>query len=301
MSVCAMHEIFAAIEGGGTKWICALGTKDGNLLDEISIPTTSPEETLSKVVAALNSLAAKHGKFSAIGIGTFGPIVLDPNAENYGSYLQTPKEGWSHFNLIQSLRQVFGEAMPILLDTDVNTAAYAEAAEAKRGDNQSVRNICYITVGTGIGGGVYMDGKLLKGRMHSEIGHLIVQESENEPAKGFSVCPFHSSCIEGKASGTAMQARWGNNYDEFPQEAWELEAHYLGQLCVTLTACYSPEQIIFGGGVSNKKGLMPMIRSEFETLAGGYWDLPSLDGYIVQTLLDDRAGLIGALLLAVEA
>lgn len=296
-----MNEIFAAIEGGGTKWICALGTKNGEVLEEISIPTQSPEETLSDVISALRNLANKYGDFKSIGIGTFGPIVLDQAAENFGSYLETPKEGWSGVNIIEPLSEAFGEHMPICLDTDVNTAVFAEV---KIGAGQEVKNCCYITVGTGIGGGVYMNGQLLKGRMHPEIGHLVVQESENEPNKNsgeiFSVCPFHSSCIEGKASGTAMQKRWGDDYDKFPQEAWLLEAEYLGQLCVSLTACYSPEIIIFGGGVSKKEGLMPMIRSEFEKLAGNYWSLPKLENYITLTQLDDRAGLIGALLLATE-
>ena len=293
-----MDEIFAAIEGGGTKWICALGNQRGKLLEEISIKTTSPAETLSRVIDNLQKLAKKHGDFKSIGIGSFGPIELDPTAKNYGSFLKTPKEGWSHFNMLNTLRKAFGNSIPIHLDTDVNAAAYAEAI---LGAGKSIRNLCYVTVGTGIGGGVYMDGKLLKGRMHPEVGHLMVQESNNEPVAGFSVCPFHTSCIEGKASGRAMQARWGNNHENFPEEAWKLEAHYLGQLCISLTACYSPDLIIFGGGVSKQDNLLPMIRSVFKQLANSYWSLPTLDRYIVPTQLNDKAGLLGALLLATKA
>ena len=143
-----------------------------------------------------------------------------------------------------------------------------------------------------------MDGKILKGRMHPEIGHTRVLESPKDPKPNYSACPFHQGCVEGKASGPSMAARWGKGPSAFPDSAWDLEAYYLAQLAVNLTACYSPDVIVFGGGVMKHPGLLRLIQSAFVELAGGYWQLGPIQDYIKLTGLHDRAGLIGALLLA---
>ena len=122
-----MNPIKGAIEAGGTKWICALGDDQGTIIGERIIETGQPEKTLSSVTAALKELSTKHGSFQSLGIGSFGPIVLDPEKPNYGSFINTPKENWSGYNMIQPLREAFGKDLPIALDTDVNTAVLAEA------------------------------------------------------------------------------------------------------------------------------------------------------------------------------
>ena len=290
-----MSDLYAAIEAGGTKWICAIGDRQGTIIEEKVIPTSDPTTLMPQVAAVFDGLSKRHGSFESIGIGTFGPIDINLTSPNYGAYVNTPKEGWSGFNLVKALRAALSIDIDIYLDTDVNTAVYAEQV---LGSGKGHQNVCYITVGTGIGGGVIMNGKILKGRMHPEIGHITVQESPDEPVPNFSVCPYHQVCVEGKASGPAMAARWGEDPSAFPESAWSLEANYLAQLAVTLTACYSPDVMVFGGGVMKHRDLLPMIQSQFLELAGGYWNLPPVTDYIKLTSLNDRAGLIGALLLA---
>ena len=290
-----MNPIKGAIEAGGTKWICALGDEQGAIIDERIIETGQPDETLSAVITALKELSSEHGNFQSLGIGSFGPIVLDPKKPNYGSFVNTPKENWSGYNMILPLKKAFGKDLPIALDTDVNTAVLAEA---HLGAGRGYKNICYITVGTGIGGGVMVNGQLIKGRMHPELGHLPVETSSLEIEDFVSACPFHRHCVEGKASGTAMKQRWKTTPENMPDIAWQLEADYLAQLAVTLTASYSPDLIIFGGGVSKHPPLIPLIQEHFIELAGEYWELPAITDYIQVTSFEDRAGLVGALLLA---
>lgn len=290
-----MKGLCAAIEAGGTKWICAIGDRQGNVIEEQVILTSNPDILMPKVASALGKFWRRHGAFEGIGIGTFGPVDINEVSSTYGTYINTPKAGWSGFNLVEGIKSEFTEDVGIYLDTDVNTAVYAEH---KLGSGVGHQNICYITVGTGIGGGVIMDGKILKGRMHPEIGHTRVLETTLDPKPNYSACPFHQGCVEGKASGPAMAARWGTDPSEFPEAAWVLEANYLAQLAVNLTACYSPDVIVFGGGVMKHSGLLKLIHSAFIELSGGYWQLGPVQDYIKLTGLNDRAGLIGALLLA---
>lgn len=289
-----MSKINAAIEAGGTKWRCAIGKPDGTIIDERTIKTGEPSDTLAAVIEGLAAMGANKETLTGLGIGSFGPLRVNPAAKDYGTFLNTPKPGWSGYNLMEPLRQSFGAKLPIYLDTDVNTAVYAESI---MGLGKGLQNIVYVTVGTGIGAGVMVDGNILKGRMHPEVGHVPVQSSALEPSPNFSSCPFHDTCIEGKASGTAMAKRWGQDRDNFPDAAWELEADYLAQLSVGLTASYSPDLIIFGGGVSKHKLLTEMTQKAFTAKAGGYWNTPDVRDYIQVTSLDDRAGLIGAMIL----
>ena len=290
-----MTELCAAIEAGGTKWICSVGKGSGEIIEERVIPTTLPEETLGLVITALEELQETYGKVSSLGIGSFGPIMLNKKSPDYGKFLTTPKEGWAGFDLISCLKEAFGEELIIHLDTDVNTAV---KAEVEQGAAKGLDNVCYVTVGTGIGAGIMVDGEIIRGKMHTEVGHILVRESPLEPNPPFSVCPFHADCLEGKASGSAMRARWGEDPLAFPPVAWELEADYLAQLAVTLTATYSPDVIVFGGGVIKYKPLISLVRKRFEELAGGYWSVPPMEQYIQDTKLCDRAGMIGSLILA---
>ena len=195
------------------------------------------------------------------------------------------------------IREGLSKPLPIVFQTDVNAAA---VGEAEFGAAVNHRYVAYITVGTGIGAAFLHEGELITGRMHTEVGHMVMPNFDVDYGKDTNVCPFHDSCFEGRASGTAIEARWGRPGDEIPDDdaAWELQAKYLAAGCVNLTAVWSPEIILLGGGVSQKAGLIDRIRHEFEKQAGKYWNLPPLDLYLQTPALDQKAGIVGALVLA---
>lgn len=290
-----MKAHYLAIEAGGTKWLIAIGTTEGKVLEEIEIKTSSPDVLMPQVNRIISEFESKYKNIKGLGIGTFGPIDINPSSPTYGLYLNSTKTAWTGFNVVDYIKKIIGSRYPIYLDTDVNTAVYAEYS---LGAGKGKANICYVTVGTGIGGGVIMNGKILKGRLHPEIGHMNVQTSVLEPQEHFSVCNFHENCAEGKASGVAMAKRWNASPDEMPPLAWKIEAEYLGQLAMNITAAYSPDCIIFGGGVMQNNSILSLIREAFKVHVNEYWSLPPLDSYIVKSKLENRAGLIGALLLA---
>lgn len=290
------NHLLGAIEAGGTKWVCAVGTGEDGILEETVVATGSPSKTLVEVFAAFDAWQKEYGPLTAMGIGTFGPVVVDRESDAYGTILNSPKRAWRGFDFVAAMEEHLGQGFPVALDTDVNAAVLAEreAFAAPPG------SLVYLTVGTGIGGGVIVDGKIGHGRMHPEMGHLLVPELAGEPRPGFSSCEFHASCIEGKASGTAMRERWGMKAEELPEghDGWELEAEYLASLAVSLTAAFSPDCLVFGGGVMSHEPLLPMIREHFSRLAGAYWDLPPMSDYLCKSALQNRAGLQGALALA---
>jgi len=232
-----------------------------------------------------------------VRLGTFGPADVDPRSPGYGSILTTPKESWAGFNVVNALREALADPVPIAFDTDVNAAAIGEATF---GAAIHHRHVAYVTVGTGIGGGFLLDGVPIHGRMHTEVGHLVMPDLEGDLDKSINVCPFHSSCLEGRASGPALEARWGQPGKDLAPDhpAWELEARYLAHGAIDLTAAWSPEVIILGGGVMQQPGLIDRVRSAFESLAGGYWSLPPLELYLRTPVLEQRAGIVGALSLA---
>ncbi len=289
--------LLGGIEAGGTKYVCAVAHDPAHPLLETRFPTGDPEATVAQAAAFFREAAAIHGPIQALGIGTFGPARIDPAAPDYGSILTTPKAGWSGFPLVPALRQALADNLPIAFETDVNAAAVGEAAH---GAARGMRNVAYITVGTGIGGGFLGDGQLLHGQMHPEIGHLAVPDLDSAYGKDTCVCPFHASCLEGRASGPAIEARWGKPGHELPADhpAWELEAGYLALGCLQLTAAWSPDLILLGGGVSQKAGLVERVRTELERLIGGYWTLPPMGNYVRLPELDQQAGIVGALTLA---
>lgn len=286
-----------ALEAGGTKWVCAVGTASGGVREEVVVPTGTPGETLPKVFAAFDGLQERHGRVDALGVGTFGPVGVNPEGPDYGVIGNTPKPGWGGFDLRVALRGYFGAGIPMTFETDVNAAAVAESEVP---ENRDAATLAYLTVGTGIGGGVISGGKIWHGRGHPEIGHLPVPESSREPTSGFSSCPFHRACIEGKASGSAMEKRWGEPAQNWPEDhpGWDLEADYLAALVLSLTAAWAPDRIVFGGSVVLFEPLLPLVRNKFEKMAGGYWQLPPLENYLVVSSLGNRAGLVGALALA---
>lgn len=283
----------AALELGGTKTVVASGLPDGTILEEFRFPTTTPAETFETAIAWIR----ERGTPAGIGVGAFGPIRVNPGSADYGTVLPTPKAGWSGFDLLGSLGAAFPE-VPVRLDTDVNVALWAEVSE---GAARGATDAAYITIGTGIGAGVLSGGRLVHGAMHPEFGHLKVPTA---PGDGFpGVCPFHGNCLEGLASGPAMQARWGIAAADLPADhpAWDMEAWYLAHGILALLAIMSPTKVIVGGGVSQAPGLHEKITDCLRDITRGYFGSELVEGLVVAPLLGQEAGIKGALLLAGEA
>jgi fructokinase len=285
--------IYGGIEAGGTKWVCAAGSAPDGVLETVTIPTTLPAETIARAA----EFFGRHRDIAAIGVGSFGPLDLRPSSPAFGHITTTPKPGWSNTDLVGELASALG--VPVALDTDVNAAALAEH---RWGAAIGLGTLCYITVGTGIGGGALVGGELLHGLIHPEIGHMRVpHDRERDPFPG--VCPYHGDCLEGLASGSAIRARWGvAAEDAVDARVWRLEAEYLALGIVNVTSMLSPERVVIGGGVLQQPALLPLIRERVGELLGGYFSAPvlsgGLDDYIVAPALGTRAGVLGALELA---
>lgn len=287
--------LYGALEAGGTKMICSLGDENGNISDRARFDTRLPEETIPQLIEYFS------GKpIQALGIGSFGPLDLNPASMTYGHITTTPKKGWENYPLLQAFKNALH--VPVQIDTDVNAAALAEQ---RLGAARGVNSCLYVTIGTGVGGGLMIDNKLVHGLMHPEFGHMILRSAPNDPAPdGF--CAFHKGCLEGLASGTAMRKRWRTPAEELAltHPAWQIEAYYLAQMCVNAIAVFSPEKIVLGGGVMQKPGLIEMVREQMPELLGGYWQsssLERLDSYVVLPGLGNNSGAAGALLLAAQA
>lgn len=289
-----MHKpLRAALELGGTKAICMVGRELNDELQTIEIPTQDPIQTLSEI----SNFFKSHGEISSLGIGSFGPLQLDSKDYLYGSILNTPKPEWSGVNLNKYFKQELNCSVNI--DTDVNAAAIAEA---KLGHGGGLENFIYLTIGTGIGGSAFIRGKPLVGLSHSEMGHIQVQIQDDDKSHT-SVCPFHSNCIEGLASGKAIHARWGKKLSDldYSHRAWSLESEYLSDFLMTLCLTISPQRIIIGGGVANKQ-LLTHLRQNLKEKAGSYIpalrDSDFMDKFIVLPKLGNLAGPYGAFLLS---
>ncbi len=288
--------ILGALEAGGTKMVCAVGKEDGTILCTETFPTLTPEETLPQLI---RFFAGKN--VESVGIGSFGPVDLDLASPTYGSITTTPKLAWQHTPIASRFRDALG--VPVGFDTDVNGAAYGEAL---LGAGRGCSSLLYVTVGTGIGGGVILEGKPMHGMLHCELGHILLRPEADDPSPdGF--CPFHKGCLEGLASGPALEKRWGRpGRDLGPDHpAWDLEARYLAQMCADVIVTLSPQKIILGGGVMHQDQLFPLIRRYTKEYLNGYIQTPEVTGgmedYIVSPGLGDRAGITGALLLAKDA
>jgi fructokinase len=292
-------RLFGAVEAGGTKFVCAVGDESGALLAVSRFPTADPDSTLARVVDFFKNY---HDEFalSALGVACFGPVVLERQSANYGFIGKTPKAGWSNTDVAAMLAREF--SCPVGFDTDVNAAALAEH---RWGAVRDTQNLVYLTVGTGIGAGVLIEGAPLHGLMHPEIGHIYPRRHKLD--LGFAgVCPFHGDCLEGLASGPAILARTGSELQHLDAThvQWEIEADYLGQLCAQLVLTVSPQRIIVGGGVMAER-LFPLVRQRALHWLGGYIDrreiLKDIARYIVPPALGARAGVLGALCLALDA
>ncbi len=283
----------AGIELGGTKTVVAIGTPEGDVTEEHRYPTTTPEETMATAVEWLR----KRGEPAAIGIASFGPVAISPAHPDYGHMLDTPKPGWSGGPILAPLAAAFPDAK-LALDTDVNAAALAEAHEG--GAAAGMDDVVYITIGTGLGAGILTGGRLVHGVMHPECGHFKpVRAPGDEAFPG--VCPFHGDCLEGLASGPAIEKRWGKPAAELPpgHAAWDVQAWYLAHAVLALTAVVSPRRVIVGGGVSQAEGLHGGITRILRKTAAGYF--PQIDAdpeFVCPPKLGQQAGIRGALLLS---
>jgi fructokinase len=288
--------VFGGIEAGGTKFVCAAGTGPDDILSEARYRTTLPEETLANAVAFFQELPQDQTP-AAIGIGSFGPVDPDPSSPTFGHITTTPKPGWANTDVAGAFRQALG--LPIGFDTDVNAAALGEL---RWGAAQGLDTFIYLTIGTGIGGGGLANGRLLHGLIHPEMGHIRVPRHPEDDYAGF--CPFHGDCLEGLAAGPAIEGRWGSPGEMLPPDhpAWQMEAYYLASGLVNLILALSPQRIVLGGGVMSQEYLFPMIRSQVQTLLGGYLQSPAIseriDQYIVPAALGGDAGVLGAIALA---
>lgn len=282
--------MIAGIELGGTKTVVAIGSTEGRVIEEFRYPTTQPDETLGIAIDWLR----ERGHPKSIGIAAFGPISIVPGREGYGKILATPKPGWTGFSLIHPLSKAFPDAV-LTLDTDVNAAALAEA---KIGVAVGLDDVAYITIGTGIGGGILSGGRLVHGALHPEFGHFKVPRLAGDNFAGS--CPFHGDCLEGLASGPSIAARWGAPAHDLPagHPAWEAQAWYLAHGVLALLAIVSPSRVIVGGGVSQVEGLHRKINTRLLEIAAGYFPPAMRADYVVPPALGQEAGICGAIFLA---
>jgi fructokinase len=289
---------YGGIEAGGTKWVCAVADHPAEPLKTETFPTTTPDETVRRAVRFF----AENGPVGAIGVGSFGPVDIRRSSPTRGTITTTPKPGWAGTDLAGALRSGLG--VPIALDTDVNAAALGEW---RWGAATGLDTFCYITVGTGIGGGAVVNGRILHGLLHPELGHMrIPHDRARDPFAG--ICPYHGDCLEGLASGEAIRQRWGQPGQQIADAAaWELEADYLAVALVNVICALSPERIILGGGVAKHPALLPQVRRRVREFLAGYLRAPELtdpdvtDRYVTAPGLGDCSGVIGATGLAQDA
>lgn len=294
-----VQELYGAIEAGGTKFICAVGSSPQTLSATERIPTTTPEETIGRCIGFFRE-RMRSAPIRAIGVSCFGPLDLDPTSATFGAITSTPKPGWSDI----PIRAVLAEelSLPVAIDTDVNGAVLAEHVW---GAGRDVFNLLYLTIGTGIGGGAMVNGELVHGLVHPEMGHYRPRRHPQDQYEG--CCAFHHDCLEGLASGPAIAKRWNCDPRQLPPQhlAWELESHYLAEAVCTFIFTLSPQRVILGGGVMDQDFLFPMIRRKVFAYLSGYVHSPaileSIDSYIVPQGLGGDAGILGAIALARRA
>ncbi len=292
--------LYGGLEAGGTKFVCAIAAGPDDIRDEIRFPTTTPDETIGQ---ALDFFRMHHEReqLRAVGIASFGPVDPNPASSTWGYITTTPKPGWHNTDVAGPLARALG--IPIGFDTDVNGAALGEH---RWGAGMGIDNLVYLTVGTGLGGGALVNGKLLHGMMHPEMGHMLLRrDPERDPYAGH--CPYHGDCFEGLVCGPALNDRWQQDARQLPpdHEAWKLEAHYLALGLVNIITVLSPQRIILGGGIMDQEQLFPLVRANVQTLLNGYIQTPEIleeiDAYIVAPGLGNMAGVLGAVALAQDA
>ena len=289
-----MEPLYGGVETGGTWCVCALGTGPGRLERREQFPTTTPQETIARIIEFFDA----GPRPAAVGIGSFGPVDVDPASPGWGSVTTTPKPGWQHVALARPIGDAL--SVPVAFDHDVGAAALGEH---RWGAARGVSAVSYVTVGTGVGTGLVIDGRPWHGLLHPEAGHLrIPHDRDRDPFEG--TCPWHGDCWEGLACGPAIAQRWGTAGDELADDhpAWELEAEYVALGLLGIVTVVSPGVIVLGGGVMDRGGLRERVRARLRELLGGYLTSPLLgdriDEFVVAPQLGDDAGVLGAIALA---
>jgi fructokinase len=292
--------LYGGIEAGGTKFVCAVGTGPDDIQAEVRFPTTQPAETIQKAIDFFQEQIEERGPLAAIGIASFGPLDPHQDSSAYGHITTTPKPGWANADLAGPIQRTFN--VPIGFDTDVNGAALSEG---RWGAAKGLDTFIYITIGTGIGGGAMVNGRLLHGLIHPEMGHIALPHDwEKDPYEG--KCPYHGDCFEGMAAGPAIEERWDSKGQNLPEDhpAWELEAHYIAQALRSFICTLSPQRIILGGGVMQQPQLFPLIHQKTLETLNGYVQSPTIldniDTYIVPPGLGNKAGVLGAFALGIR-
>lgn len=293
--------LVGAIEGGGTKFICAVGYSPLQILDRIVIPTSDSTTTLNACVHFFQRMSREHGPIAALGVACFGPLQLSPGEPDYGCMQSTPKPGWSNAAIVAPLRDAL--RVPTVLDTDVGSAAMAEW---RIGAGRGLGSLAYVTVGTGIGGAVVPAPAPDHRLMHAEMGHLRVRRHPLD-ADFAGVCPFHRDCLEGLACGPAIRARWGCDLAALPQShpGRQIIAEYLGQIAATIALLHAPQRIVFGGGVMADGSLLPLVHSATHGSLNGYLqplrELRQVTDYLAPAALGEGSAIAGALLQALDS
>ena len=287
--------LIGGIEAGGTKMVCAVGDESGKVMDRVSFPTRQPEETFRDLIDYF-----KGRDIQALGVGCFGPLDLNKNSKTYGYITKTPKKGWEYCDVVGTLKNALN--VPVGFDTDVNGAVLGEVTW---GAAKGLDSAIYITIGTGVGVGVYVNGGLLHGLVHPEGGHILLIRHPKDTYEG--KCPFHKNCVEGLAAGPSIEARWGKKAAELADrdEVWEMEAYYIAQAITDYILSYSPQKIILWGGVMHQEKLFGMVRKEVLNLLNGYvaheMITEHIDQYIVPPALGEDPGIMGAIKLGLDA
>lgn len=289
-----MTTWYGGLEAGGTKFVCTVAAGPNDIRAETRFPTTTPAETLQRAIAFFHAQA----DLAAIGVACFGPIDPNPDSPTFGYITTTPKPGWAHTDVVGALWRALGK--PVRFDTDVNGAALGEH---RWGAAQGLDTFIYLTIGTGVGGGGMVGGRLMHGLIHPEMGHILVRRDRDDGSFG-GVCPFHGDCLEGLVAGPAFKARWGQSAETLPADhpAWTIAADYIAQALMTYICVLSPQRIILGGGVMSQPHLFPLVRRQVQALLNNYVQAPAIldaiDAYIVPPGLGNRSGMLGAIALA---
>lgn len=292
----ASNDIFAGVELGGTKCVAILARGPDDVLARETLPTTSPEETLGRIEEILTNWRSEHG-FATLGIASFGPIDLDERSPHYGEITSTPKPGWRRTQVRDRLARA--TAVPTAFDTDVNGAALAEM---RWGSGRGFDDFAYVTVGTGVGVGLIVNGKPTRGFAHCELGHIRVARLPGDEFAGS--CPYHGDCVEGLAAGPSLEARAGDRVSQLEPDdpLWDSVAWTLAQLCHAIVCAAAPRAIAIGGGVvGNQPHLLRRIEPMLVDSLNGYVELPSNGPYVRSPALGDDAGPLGAIALAMTA
>jgi len=290
--------VYGGVEAGGTKFVVAIGDDKGHIKNRESFPTTTPQETMGKVVEYF-----KRNPVDAIGLAFFGPIDPDPKSKTFGYVTTTPKPHWANADVVGDIKKAFGKDFPVGFDTDVNGACLGEV---KFGAAKGLDSALYCTIGTGMGCGAYVDGKLIHGLLHPEMGHLRLVRREDDKYPGY--CKFHGACVEGMTCGPAVEDRWKTKGKDMGVDhpGWDLEGYYLGQAMASYILVLSPKKIILGGGIMHQKQLFPLIHKYTQQFLNNYIQkeeitTDKIKDYIVYPALADDAGIVGAISLAIDA